>query len=38
MVWYVLQSTTNRDLGGAGISRVQDGTFKPVSDQLIVIW
>lgn len=33
---YVLQSTTDRDLGGAGVSRVQDGTYKPVSEQSMV--
>lgn len=32
----VPQSTTSRDIGGAGVSRVQHGTYKPVSEQLIV--
>jgi hypothetical protein len=33
---YVLQSITDRDLGGAGVSRVQEGTYEPVRAQLIV--
>lgn len=33
---YVPQSTTDRDRSGAGVSRVQHGTYKLVSEQSMV--